>query len=95
MTENLKESFSLTAKLIILTLMMQIKTVVTEKHLFGDRGSFFSNNFLEKLDYQDFDAKIKIKTFSIGSYFPRVGLSNEISIYEIKRGVAEKIQFDL
>ena len=51
-----------------MTLIKETKPVVTDKHHFGNRDeSFLRNNFLEILDYQDFDENVNIKSFSVSS----------------------------
>ena len=75
--------------------MKEIKSVVTEKHPFGySRSIILINNFLEVLDYQDFDARININGFSVKSSSTGVRLSLQILIDELKPGFAEKIQFE-
>ena len=75
--------------------MMELKALVTEKHPFDNRGeSFFSINFLENFDYQNFDARIKINGFLVEFSSTEVRLSFEIAIDEIKLGVAEKTHFE-
>ena len=65
-----------------------------ESPFWYSRWTFLINNFLEFLDYQDFDARMKISGFSIESSSTRVRLSYEILIDELKPGVAEKIEFE-
>ena len=56
------------------------------------RRIIFSNNFLEFLDKQDFDAKINFNSFLIKPSSTWVKLSIEILIDELKPVVVEKIQ---
>ena len=49
-----------------------------------------NNNFLEKLDHQDFDARIKIIGFSMESTSTGVRFTNGTLIDELKPVVAEK-----
>ena len=61
LTEKIIETFSLSVKLPIVTLMKEIGPVATEKHHLDNRDqSLLVTTFLETLDYQDFDARINI-----------------------------------
>ena len=53
----------------------------------------FSSNFVEFLDYQDFDARISVNGFSIESSSTTSRLLIENLIHELKPGFDEKIQF--
>ena len=67
MSEISTEFFSLSVRLLIVILKKEIKNVVTERVIRSSKPIIFSNNSLEILDYQDFDAKIKIHGFLIQS----------------------------
>ena len=90
LTELLIQSFFLSERLLIVTLMKEIETVVTQKHHFDNRDQ----SFQEILDYQDFDANININGFSAESSFTGVWLSFEILVDKLKPGVAENNQFE-
>ena len=75
-----------------MTLMKKIKTVITEKHHFDNRDE--SNKFLEILRYQDFDARIKINSFSVKSSSTGVQLSYKTLLEEIKPVITEKYEVE-
>ena len=80
--------------MLIVTIMLEIKTVVKEKHRFDNRHeSFLKENFLEILDYQDFDTRININGFLHSNPFLQEwDLLLGSLIDELKPVVAEKIQ---
>ena len=91
------DSNSKSAKQPILTLMREIKTIVTVKHHFDYRDIFFSlNNSLEILGCHDFHARIKIHSLSIKNYRRRRGseLRTETFVEEIRRLVTVKIDVE-
>ena len=55
----------------------------------------FSNNFLETLDYQNFDAKIKISSFPVKPPSTRVNLSIETLLEENTPLVIEDTRFKI
>ena len=63
-----------------------------ETEIRKSRRIIFDNNFLEIMDYQDFEARFIIKCSSIESSFTEVGLSFEVLTDELKPVVAENIQ---
>ena len=64
MKKNWMESNSPIVSVLILTLMKEFETIVTEKQHFDYRDESFSSiNFLELLDYPDYDAWININRF--------------------------------
>ena len=96
-TINRVNSNSIGVKKLILTLMREIKTIVTVKHHFDYRDIFFSlNNSLEILGYEDFHARIKIHSLSIKKYRRRrcSELRTETFVEEIRRLVTVKIDIE-
>ena len=57
------QSHSLGVKLLIVTLIKEIKPVVTESHHFQKRSEAILNKFPEALDNQHFEASINILGF--------------------------------
>ena len=77
-------SLCVTVRLLVLTIMKEIKPVVTEKHFSVTEMNHFFNNFLEKLDYQDFDVMVKINSYQIEQSCTGAHLSIETLLEQIK-----------
>ena len=90
-TENRIQVFSLSVKLLIVTLMIEIKPVVTEKHHFDNRDESFlittSWNFLT-IKNSNIDA------FPFESASKGIISSFEFLIDDFKPVVAEESQFE-
>ena len=60
----------------------------------SSRSTILINNFLEILDWQEFNPRININDLSVKSSFTWARFSLEILIDELKPRVAEKLQFE-
>ena len=73
--------------------MTGVKPAVMNKHEFEERNETLLVAFVLKfLDSHDFDARMKVKDFSIERFSTRVGFSNETLLEEIKLVVSEKVE---
>ena len=88
------ESFFLRARMLIVTLVKELKPVVTEKHHFDNRDeSFVITTFWNSWTF-NISKRRSISTVLQSDLPLQVEFSIEILIEELKPGVAEKIQIE-
>ena len=73
--------------------MKETKRVVTINNRSNSEMNHFNNNFLKNMEYDDSDARIIIKDFSIASNFRGVRRLIEFLIEEFELAFADRKQF--